>query len=141
MTSETQIEAGRELDTLVATEVMGLTVMRPDDICPQCGHPCRGHQSGDFCRSCMMEPGPLGRCGSYDWDYARQYSTSYEGCGLVLERMQALGWAWSLENLLDNDREWRDWRASVSKMGGQSPIEAESSALPHAVALAAPVRA
>lgn len=119
MTSETQIEAGRELDALIATEVMGWTHDRE-----------RAHEvSSADGESWEWVTG--WRRGSEEWlhDFPPgYYSTSYEGMGLVLERLQALGW--------DIDATWAKdiWHVAL---GSWNNNKAEAPTLPHAVALAA----
>lgn len=107
--NETQIEAGPELDALVAREVMGWA---PPD-------PARQWAPEEW----------LDTTGSRDWPSYRAFSISYEGMGLVLERMQALGYAPSM-------RMWpTGWE--VRFIVEWQIHEAAAATLPHAVALAA----
>lgn len=111
MTSETQIEAGQALDELIALEVMGWDPPRPE-----------------------REFKPWAWFDTTGWSddpASKAFSTSYEGMGLVLERMKA-------DYLLNI--EFDDKGASVMFMQGYSaPVvgEAYTQSLPHAVALAA----
>lgn len=100
----TEVAAGPELDAIVAEKVMGERVMRWGDDCPRCGHPCSKHGGGDTCLACQLEGPPSStgeRCGDYDWDYARPYSTTGDGMLLLLERMRELGWVFITLELWD----------------------------------------
>lgn len=111
MTTATQIEAGSELDALVAQEVMGLL--------------------GDGLPSTRYWPG-IGHVMVHEPRRAPfDYSTSYEGMGLVLERMQALGYTYDVD--ATDGVPLVTWH----RPGPGPTFRAEGVTLPHAVALAA----
>ena len=118
MTTETQMGAGRELDLLIGTEVFGLV---------QCTN-TRAHPSDNpySNRYCLAEPeSPT------DGGEVQMFSTSYEGMGLVLERMRALGWTYDVD--ATDGVPLVTW----GRPGPHRPIRADAPTLPHAVALAA----
>ena len=95
-------EAGRELDALIAVEVMGL-----DDLTPA-----------------QVKDG-----------YVRiwpSYSTTYEGAGLVIEKMRELGCKWELGS-------FEFWHARVGKIDKRLSDDdfVFSATFPHVVCLAA----
>lgn len=110
MTGKTQIEAGRELDALVAVEVMGWSSWRIDEMEEHWGR--RG-------------PGS-----SYESGYEPpRYSTTGDGMLAVLERMRELGWA--VEIQAEDKHWWVDFYRPIEEKIGHA------TTLPHAVCLAA----
>lgn len=93
------LQAGRDLDVLIAIEVMWRIV------------------SGDA-----------------GVDAIPAYSTTYEGMGLVLERMRGFGWYGSVKMSLDMSCYARFTRNASPKYHG---FEVDADTLPHAVCLAA----
>lgn len=124
MSTETRIEAGHELDVLVAEEVMGWTHDRK-----------RAHQVSDGDDWKWVTGW---RLGNEEWLHEfppAYYSTSYEGMGLVLERMKTLGWGMHLDSIAVRT----DWSADFMAFGQPNAprVFASAPTLPHAVALAA----
>lgn len=113
--NETQIESGSELNALIAQDVMG---WQPPDS-------SRAYAPSQW----------LDAKGNRDWPPYRAFSSSYEGMGLVLERMQALGWSFSTATAPEFDwwAEFTNWQ--LHHGGGNFRVRADT--LPHAVALAA----
>ena len=123
MSTETQIKAGRELDALIATEVMGWTHDRE-----------RAHQVSSADGE-GWEWVTGWRRGNEEWLHEfppAYYSTTYEGMGLVLDQMRERGWAVAMDRPLSAPL-WVVvfWREIGGSYGKDAP------SLPHAVALAA----
>jgi hypothetical protein len=114
------LQAGRELDVLIATEVMGWVFCNCDVYGGVGEH---RHDVDDWS---ALEPTP-------------RFSTTYEGMGLVLERMRELGWGWKLESWLYFHG--AGWGAEVEdfteKEKSRGRFQVYSLSLPHAVCLAA----
>ena len=98
--------AGRDLDALIAVEVMGWTI--------------RAVQGVQLFQDAYHNPR----------FFAPDYSTTYEGAGLVIERMRELGWEGYDVDATDGVPLVRFWKDGVSP-GADAPT------LPHAVCLAA----
>lgn len=119
----TQIEAGPELDALVAIEVIGGYVHAhagPGTVSPATA------PAADGSRVVMDSAFP-----------AQCYSTTYEGMGLVLERMQALGWYVQIKSVRDLQLDEWSWRVDLEPGHGWAEVQQCAPTLPHAVALAA----
>jgi hypothetical protein len=121
MTSETQIEAGAALDRLLAVEAMG---WREE-------------------RGAWLAETPTNHI-QVRYLAPPTYSTSYGGMELVLERMRALGWACSMEEVFTGPAMSRDpadmtywWEAELRSFDEERKAWGEGATLPHAIALAA----
>lgn len=123
MSTETRIEAGRELDAIIAVEVMGWTMVAIDD------------EETWWLRGNPNRPTET----AYS---PRDYSTS-GACLEVLERMREQGWearaqsfereGWACEfttapNFYDLD---------AGRLDGERYVHCEALTLPHAICLAA----
>lgn len=120
------LPAGPELDAIVGRTVIGCKVESTKNL-----------TTGAWRHECRCEygeheaPGSLGAL--------MRFSTTWDGMGLVVERMRELGWHWSGVNRL-SENEWSGAAAFLFGNGPypiENPAQAEAPTVPLATCRAA----
>ena len=124
--------AGRELDTLIATEVMGWEAIDPSR-CPVCGWPWEGI-NGHSCTpgKCSTRPLPLVR-----YDTRARFSTTISAAWMVVDKMRDRGWDFDIRNFGTYTAAFHEQR---SLMGASCSADAETAPLAICLAALAAIR-
>jgi len=129
-----EMEAGRELDALVAEKVMGLSAPWDENTpCPYCGEIMRYCGQRSWCTSCS------------EWRYGpyKEYSEDISAAWEVVERLDALGYWFQGRTRFDNEGEHDDgcWAGFTPHLttgwNGQPDHYTNAPSMPHAICLAA----
>ena len=112
------MEAGRELDALIAEKVMGLT-LGPAPM------------SANFEITCV-------KLGDHEWRNISYYSTEIGAAWEVVEKLRGAGWTFHVDDVGFNDATEGEWRVMFTEATtGNEHVFADGKTAPHAICLAA----